>query len=147
MDFRKQSDKLLSHAVGEVFLRGISAKILQRKHSQGMNHGTGRRCQAMPPFAPEPDGNGDNYDEKCHDGLRPESSSIYVPWRLLRRWNRNRRGTFTAVVGDVHRRNKSLSAPPQVSTAAVMNRGTDCRRPNPITFPSCLVFSIHALSA
>ena len=29
----KPSDKLLGDAVGQVFLRGISAQVLQRKHS------------------------------------------------------------------------------------------------------------------
>ncbi len=47
MNFRKQSDKLLSHAVGEVFLRRISAQVLQRKHSEGTDFGLPRiRCAA-----------------------------------------------------------------------------------------------------
>src|SRR5580704_13633396 len=36
------TDKLFSHAVGEVLLRRISAQVLQRKHSQGTNHGAVR---------------------------------------------------------------------------------------------------------
>ena len=128
MNLRKQSDKLLGHAVGEIFLRRIAAQVLQRKHSQGMNHGAGR-CQAVPRFAPVPEGNGnDDDEEECDDCLRPEPPTIYIPCYLLSRWNRNRGGTVTAVVGGVHRRNEPVPPARQgLNVEGVIGGVVQCR--------------------